>query len=217
MRCIAIIQARLSSQRLPNKVLLQIPPNSGVSMLELVVRKAMLATKVDEVCVVTPDLFILNLCDRWNVMAYMPNWTGRDVLREYYEVAKSYNLNYEVQPAIVRLTADCPLVRPEIIDHCVGKFLESEVDLVYNTDCVNGNMINDGYDVECFSYEALKQSHKKAKENEREHTTQWMRKNLRILKFNHINYEGCSVNTLQEYIRVCQIIAKQQNGARHVT
>lgn len=198
MRVIGIIQARLGSVRFPQKILKQIPPESGMSMLEMVVRKALLATKLDEVIVVTPDRFVAVLCNRWNVKAYMPFWNGRDVLREFYEAAKE-----EKADVIVRLTGDCPFTQPDIIDAIVEKYHRNPCALVYNTECLSGNMLNDGYDVECFSYEALKQSYFNAKGDEREHVTAWIRRNMNISYENIPNEVGISVDTVKDYSNLC--------------
>lgn len=204
MKVIAVIQARLDSHRLPNKVLLQIPPNSGVSMLEHVVRKAMLAKLVDTVVVVTPDIELVKISNWLNVDCQVKNFLERDVLKEYYEAAKFYMELEDRGGIIVRLTADCPMVQPEIIDQCVEKFLESDVDLVYNSK----GKYNDGTDVEVFSYESLEQAYKNANNEEREHVGLWMRKNLKTLFCRDKPlYEVESVDTYEDYLRVCHLMS----------
>ena len=198
---IAIIQARLGSTRLPNKVLLQIPPESGVSMLEMIVRKVLLATMVDDVCVVTPDQKIADLCMRWAIDAFMPTWEGRDVVREYYEAAKLMGAD-----VIVRITGDTPLTSPEIIDDCIKKYTESDVDLLYNSE----GSFNDGVDVECFSYDALKQAYYHAQDEEREHVCLYMRRNLRAMFYNEHHYgEVESVDTYEEYLVICRLLKEK--------
>lgn len=210
MSTIAIIQARLGSTRLPNKVLLQIPPESGVSMLEMVVRKVLLATMVDDVCVVTPDQKIADLCTRWNIDAFMPTWDGRDVVREYYEAATALTID-KVGCAlpynkIVRITADCPLIRPEIIDKCIDAYGESNVDIAFNTDESTGQLEGEGSDCECFSYEALKQAYYHAEGEEREHPTLWIRRNMKTLFVPGAPLGIRSVNTREDYEFVCKYV-----------
>lgn len=205
-KIIAIIQSRLGSTRLPNKALLQIPPESGMSMLEMVVRKCLLATRLDDVAVVTPDRFIDNLASRWNVKSFMPFWNGRDVVREFYEAAKSSEAD-----VVVRITADCALIRPDIIDQCVEKFLENDVDICFNTDESTGQLEGEGSDVECFSFEALKQAYYNAENEEREHVTLYIRKNLKTL-FVPIHALGIrSVNTIEDYKFVCDYVRFYKN------
>lgn len=212
MSTIAIIQARLGSTRLPNKVLMQIPPESGVSMLEMVVRKVLLATMVDDVCVVTPDQKIADLCTRWNIDAFMPTWEGRDVVREYYEAAKALIIEKDGFPLpynkIVRITADTPLIRPDIIDKCVEEYGEDGVDIVYNTCESNGQLNGEGSDVEVFSYEALKQAYHKAEGNEREHVTLWIRRNMRTLFLPNAPLGIRSVNNREDYGFVCDYVKR---------
>jgi len=203
MSTIAIIQCRLHSTRLPNKALLQIPPESGVSMLEMVIRKVLLATMVDDVAVVTPDQKIADLCTRWGIDAFMPTWEGRDVAREYYEAARQMGAD-----VIVRITGDCPLVRPRIIDSCIKAYGESDCDIAFNTDESTGQLEGEGSDVECFSYESLKQAYYHAEGEEREHVTQYIRKNMKTLFVPGSPLGIRSVNTKDDYDFVCDYVKR---------
>lgn len=204
MSCTAIIQARLGSERFPLKVLQQIPPESGVSMLEMVVKKVCLATKVDEVVVTTPDRMIAVLCNRWQIPACAWAFKERDVLREYYETARTRNLHFDPEAIIVRVTADCPLISPEIIDYMVKDFLNDPVDITFNTDESTSQLAGEGSDVEVFSYAALEKAHKEAKGEEREHPTLWMRRNLKTRHFYCSELGIRSVNTPEDYAFVCK-------------
>ena len=204
---IAIIQARLGSTRLPNKVLMQIPPESGVSMLEMVVRKVLLATMVDDVAVVTPDLKIGQLCEVWNVAYFVTANKERDVLKEYYDAATELKADVKAD-VIVRITSDCPLIRTEIIDKCVDCFIKlQDVSLVYNTDESTGQLGGEGSDVEVFSYDALKQAYHNAKDEEREHPTLWIRRNMgKILFIPNAQLGIRSVNDRKDYEFVCNFV-----------
>jgi len=199
MKVLGIIQARLGSERFPKKIIKQIPLESGMSMLELIVRKALLATTLNEVVVVTPDRFVAVLCNRWNVKAYMPFWEGRDVLREFYEAAKEEEAN-----VVVRLTGDCAFIQPDVIDTMVDYFVNGGKAILYNTDESIGQLEGEGSDVEVFTVEALKQAHQNAKGKDREHVTSWIRRNL------NSEYYGClkkgirSINTPEDYEWACR-------------
>ncbi len=210
MKVLAIIQARLGSERLPNKVLLQIPKESGVSMLEMVIRKTLLATKVDKIAVVTPDRKLAEIVDTLfpNIIFYVKGWPGRDVLREIYEAAKYERNKWIEEPEIiVRLTADCPLLNSEEIDHCIDMFIKSNVDIVYNTDESTGQLNGEGSDVEAFSYESLEKAYWEAETpQEREHPTLWIRRNCRTLFVPCRKLGILSVNTQDEYEKVCGIV-----------
>jgi len=211
-KVLAIIQARLGSKRFPHKILAQIPPESGVSMLEMVVRKVRLATLVDEVIVVTPDEKVVELCKMWNVQAYLPSWEGRDVTREFYaawmtECEDSARFREVKYPVIVRITADCPLIQPEIIDECIEFYLGHDTELVYNTDESTGQLNGEGSDVEVFSYVALKWAYEKAElPEEREHVTLWMRRHFKALLVPCQELGILSVNTIEDYKKVCEIV-----------
>lgn len=202
---IAIIQARLASTRLPNKVLMEVVP--GISMLEMVIRKVRLAMSLHTMIVTTPDEALCWRAMSWDTLVHCWREKERDVLSECLGAAvKSVaNLPYghDRNPAIVRITADCPLIRPEIIDKCVQEFIDRDVDLVYNSFESTGA---DGSDVEVFSMSALLQANKNA--SEREHPTVWMRENLKT-HYVRTPFEGCSVDTMADLLRVRQMFTER--------
>jgi len=107
---IAIIQARMGSTRLPGKVLLEI---SGKPMVVWVVERAMKALSLDEVVVATTtdpaDDAVEATCKSWSIPCF--RGSVDNVLERYYQAAKLFQAN-----TIVRLTADCPLIDPNLID-----------------------------------------------------------------------------------------------------
>jgi len=113
---IAIIQARMGSSRLPGKVLLDI---AGKPMLRRVVERTMLAKTVDQVVVATTtepsDDPVTEMCQALGYPCYRGNLY--DVLDRYYQAARQYQARN-----IVRITADCPLIDPEVIDRTVSAF-----------------------------------------------------------------------------------------------
>jgi spore coat polysaccharide biosynthesis protein SpsF len=117
MNIVAIIQARMNSSRLPGKVLLDI---AGQPMLAHVVERTRLARMVDQVVVATTidpsDDLIEALCRE---RAY-PYCRGSlyDVLDRYYQAARLFNAD-----VVVRITADCPLIDPGVVDKTVSEFL----------------------------------------------------------------------------------------------
>ena len=119
---------------------------------------------------------------------------------------------------IVRITGDCPLVDPEIIDQCIDEFLDSNVDLVYNTDESTGQLNGEGSDVEVFSFDTLQHTHNMAKSSDdREHVTKWMRRNLKT-KFVPMKKMGImSLNTYEDYVSICEIWNQNEKGKVKVT
>ena len=116
-RIVAIIQARMASSRLPDKVLLDI---AGQSMLVRVVERTRLAETLDEVVVATTretsDDAIANLCTEREYKCY--RGSTHDVLDRYYQAARLHQAE-----VIVRITADCPVIDPGVIDKTVNAFL----------------------------------------------------------------------------------------------
>lgn len=203
MKVVCIIQARLGSERLPNKVLLQVPPDSGVSMLERVIRKCLLATRVDEVVVVTPDVFLARICDLCRVDCYVKKWPERDVLREYVAAATATKADI-----IVRVTADCPLIEPEIIDGCVEEYLKNNADLIYNTDETMGQVAGEGSDVEVLGANILAFANLSASPTEREHVTGWVRRLCNCRQVNILRTGVRSINTPEDYEWLCDYLKK---------
>jgi len=115
-RVIAIIQARRASSRLPDKVLLDI---GGEPMLVRVVERARRAKTIDEVVVATTadpgDDAIQELCEARGYPFY--RGSPLDVLDRYYQAARQSRADI-----IVRITADCPLIDPDLIDEAVRAF-----------------------------------------------------------------------------------------------
>lgn len=164
-----IIQARTSSSRLPKKVLKRI---GDETLLGLLIKRVKQAKKIDKVIVATSsnksDDSVKEIAARYNIKTYRGSL--EDVLDRYYQTALKYNSDI-----IVRITGDCPLIDPELIDTIVDKFESSELDYLSNT---LDPMYPDGQDIEIFSFEALEKTWKKAKLNsEREHVTPFLYKN----------------------------------------
>lgn len=125
-RIVAIIQGRMASSRLPGKVLMEI---DGEAMLGHVVQRARQAKTIDEVVVATTtepeDAQIEKYCQEHDIPVYRGSLN--DVLDRFYQAARIYRAG-----AVVRLTADCPLLDPGVVDHTVEVFLQTGVDFAAN-------------------------------------------------------------------------------------
>ena len=119
MRVVAIIQARLGSTRLPGKVLADV---GGRSMLGRVCDRARRAALVDQVVVATTlepsDQQVVDECARLQVACF--RGSTEDVLERYDQAARAFEAD-----AVVRITADCPLIDPQVIDLVVAAFQEA--------------------------------------------------------------------------------------------
>jgi len=179
MNVITIIQARMGSTRLPGKVLLTL---EGKTVLEHIVERVKSSKHLDDVVVATTiskdDLRIVELCANLGISVYCGS--EEDVLDRYYQTAKLFKADN-----IVRITSDCPVIDPRIIDEVLSLHLHENTDYTSNT---IKETYPDGQDVEVFTFAALKTAWKNAKlASEREHVTPYIRSNPDIFK--HISLE----------------------------
>jgi spore coat polysaccharide biosynthesis protein SpsF len=143
----AFIQARTSSTRFPGKVL---KPILEKPMLELEIERVKLCNSIDKVVVVTStapdDQQIVDLCHRLNVDVFCGSM--ENVLDRFYQAANRFKPDH-----IVRVTGDCPLIDPKVVEDMVRLYLEQGSD--YGTNCIPPTY-PDGLDAEIFSFQALK-------------------------------------------------------------
>ena len=174
MRIVAIIQARMNSNRLPGKVLEDI---CGKSMLSRVVQRVKCATSLDKVVVATSDTIVDDSvekeCHKLGVSVF--RGSEDDVLDRFFQAAFVHKAEVGV-----RITADCPLIEPTIIDKVVQAFLSSDVDYASNT------LIRTyprGLDVEVISLLALTTAWKNStKLYHRAHVTPYIYENAEVFK-----------------------------------
>lgn len=153
MRTVAIVQARLGSQRFPNKILADL---DGRPILAWVLERANQIAGVDAVALAMP----------------IPGRDENDVLGRFLDVARAYRAD-----VIVRLTADCPLLNPDVAAKTIRLFHDSGWEFVSNDTRVSG--YPDGWDVEVFSIAALHRADSHAVDPlDREHVTRWMHANI---------------------------------------
>ena len=160
---VAIIQARMGSQRLPGKVLKDI---EGQTMLERVIRRTQLAGTIDQIVVATSDKSEDEMVAvaAQNLGVHVTRGSEEDVLDRYRQAAIESGA-----ATIVRISADSPLVDPEVTDMVVEAFLSNDVDYASNKLEPSFPV---GLDVEAFSRDALERTWRDAKEPyERSHVT----------------------------------------------
>jgi spore coat polysaccharide biosynthesis protein SpsF len=162
----AIIQARMGSTRLPGKVLTDL---GGKTVLARVVRRMQRAKLVNEVIIATTDLAnddpIVQECVHLGV-AYFRG-SESDVLGRYYQAAKAFGSG-----AVVRITSDCPLIDPHLVDEMVQVFISGRADYASN---VIPRSYPRGLDAEIFTAEALAWAWLESREPyQREHVTPYL-------------------------------------------
>ena len=170
-----IIQARLSSLRLPGKVLQEV---NGRPLLSYMLERVSAAKTLDWVVVITSvepsDDPIVGLCQDENIPCYRGSLD--DVLDRYYQAALQMKCD-----VVVRLTGDCPLIDPRVIDTVVSVYQAGQYDYVANTAPPDDATFPDGMDVEVFSFAALERAWREAKKpSEREHVTFYFWKNPQL-------------------------------------
>lgn len=164
-KTVAIIQARLGSTRLPGKVLKEIIQRP---MIDHVMERTLRAESIDEVVIATTnapqDLKLAAYCKQkgWPVFCGSEN----DVLSRYWQCANEHQADH-----IVRITSDCPMISPQVIDQVVERQL-SQNDLDYSCNFHPKRTFPRGLDVECLPLRTLERVHKAATSPElREHVT----------------------------------------------
>jgi glutamate-1-semialdehyde aminotransferase/spore coat polysaccharide biosynthesis protein SpsF (cytidylyltransferase family) len=175
-KVLAIIQARYNSTRFPGKVVKKI---NNKTILEILIRRLSRSRYISKIIVACSnnrnDKAIVTICRKLGVNYFIGS--ENDVLDRFYHAAKKYRgIN------IARITADCPLVDPKIVDDVISNFFLKNVDYSSN---VNPPTFPDGLDVEVFKFGVLKEAYINAKKSsEREHVTPFIINNKKFKKFN---------------------------------
>jgi len=190
---VAIIQARIGSTRLPGKVLKKI---NGKSMLEQVINRVKLAKKVDKVVLAIPDTskddVLLKLAKGLNTVCI--RGSEKNVLSRFLKAAKETKAKI-----IVRITGDCPLIDPRIIDRTISIFKEESCDYLVQ-DVTYGGYPR-GFDTEIFFLETLTKAARLAKRDyHREHVTISIYEHPEIFK---IRYYKAPKKFYRPNLRLC--------------
>lgn len=172
MKVVAIVQAHIGSTRLPGKVLLDL---AGEPMLVRDMNRLSRAQTLDKVVVATTiesaDDTIANLCDKRNWLCF--RGSEEDVLDRYYRAAKEYQAD-----VVVRITSDCPLIDPEIVDRVVQEFSERQPEVDYASNTLPECTFPRGLDTEVLRFDVLEQAWRKDHNPaSREHVTPYIRSN----------------------------------------
>lgn len=168
MKVLAITQARYGSTRLPAKILKEV---NGTTLLEYHIRRLLKSEKIDKLKIATTgeegSKFIVEIADKLGIGYH--KGSVDDVLTRFYDTAATESPDY-----VIRLTSDCPLIDPEVVDELVDFAINSDYDYV-STDA---SSFPDGLDVEVMKFTALEKAYKEANlKSEREHVTPYIWKN----------------------------------------
>lgn len=179
---LAVLQARASSRRLPNKVLL---PILGQPMLARQIERVKRSKRIDRIVLATSveasDQAVADIATLTGVDFYRGSLD--DVLDRYYQAAAGFRPEW-----VVRLTGDCPLADPEVIDRVIGEVINGNFD--YGTNAIHPTW-PDGLDCEVMRFSALERNWREARSSvEREHVTPFIYNHPDLFRIHHVKGEG---------------------------
>lgn len=165
-KVLAVVQARMGSTRLPGKVM---KPLAGKTLIEVLISRLRKAKTLDEVLVATTterrDDVLAAHCKSKRIPVF--RGSSEDVLKRYVDACRKYSAS-----VVVRITGDCPLVDPHLVDLLIRSFAKQRVDYLSNT---NPPSYPDGLDIEVFTIEALEKAADRASLGpQREHVTPYI-------------------------------------------
>ncbi len=209
MRTLAVIQARMGSTRLPGKVMKRLANHPALFWCYTRVKNA---RTVDEVIVATSHLSQDNPIAEFCQLNHWPCYRGSetDVLDRFYQSARPY------QPlGVVRITADCPLIDPDLIDLVVSAFYARTPSVDYLSN-VHPRTFPRGLDVEVASFCAIERAWRAAEDPySREHVTPYLYQHPELFRLASItNTEDLSglrwtLDTMEDYQLInslCEVI-----------
>ena len=167
---IAVVQARMDSSRLPGKSMMKI---GNWSLIELVLKRVSLSSKIDRTILATTinpkdDALVAHV---ENLGFEVFRGSEQDVLSRFYNALSSFKTKI-----VVRITGDCPLISPKLIDLAIQRFLETKTDYLSLSIGEDKNFAYPrGFDVEVTNFKALSEAYNRAKKNyEREHVMPYL-------------------------------------------
>ena len=169
MRKLIIVQARMTSTRLPGKVMKIV---CDKPLLEHLIDRLKRVKYADQIVIATTvnetDDQIVALCKKLDISCF--RGSEEDVLGRYYEAAVEYGGD-----VIIRITSDCPLIDPHIVDQVIAYYVDNKDNVDYVSNCLNRTYPK-GMGVEVFPSSILKEAYEEAKEaHDREHVTPFIK------------------------------------------
>lgn len=204
MKVVAIVQARMGSSRLPGKVLKKV---LNKSLLDYQMERIKRTKLIDEIVIATTlnpiDDVLVQFCESRSIPYY--RGSEQDVLSRYYEAAILFDAD-----VIVRLTADNPLIDPEIIDRTVAEFL-SDNTLDYASNTIERTYPR-GMDTEVFSFALLEKLNTVATSpSNREHVTSYISEHPTLFRIKQVKDDKnesrfrLTVDTPKDFLIISQI------------
>ena len=206
MRIEAFIQARMGSTRLPGKVLKKV---MGRTLLDFLVERLSQSKEINGIVILTSDQpeddTIALFCREKNLPCF--RGSEDDVLDRFYQAALQ-----RCPEGIVRITSDCPLIDPDIVDQIVREFRQTYPSVDYVTNSLERTFPR-GLDVEVFSFKALEQAFQKAHlPEEREHVTVYLYRHpeqfhlKNVAHFPSLAHHRWTVDTIEDFALISLIL-----------
>lgn len=177
MKYLLIIQARMSSERLPGKIMREI---QGLPIVEITYKRISRSKKLNKVIIATTNNSNDDLLCEYLNKKKIDFFRGdeNNVLKRFYSLAKKYE-----PKNIIRITSDCPLVDYRMLDEMIDYYELKKLD--YYSNCWPPTF-PDGVDIEIFTYKSLIETFKSAKsKHDKEHVTTYIKKNIKFKKDNY--------------------------------
>ena len=189
---LAIVQARTNSSRFPGKVLKKI---NEVPIIVFLLNRLVKSKNIDKIVLATSyeksDDSLSKVVKSYGYQVFRGSLD--DVLSRFYDCSELYK-----SKNIIRITGDCPLVDPFLVDELINEFNKENWDYLSNCADENRLSVPDGFDIEIFKSDVLRIAHSKAGlSSEREHVTPWFKTIGANLHWSHYVH-----NPIRRFFRV---------------
>ena len=196
----------MTSTRLPGKIMKEV---MGKSLLEYQIERMKRVKSADEIVIATTwgdaDRVIVDYCDRLSIHYF--RGSEQDVLSRYYEAAKASDAD-----VVVRLTSDCPLIDPSIVERVLKYYSDHSAEYDYVSNCLIRTYPR-GMDTEVFPVRVLEEGYREATDpQDREHVTSFFYRHAQRYRLSNVAYSrDCSrhrwtVDTEKDFLLIKQIL-----------
>ncbi|MGM0841682.1 MAG: cytidylyltransferase domain-containing protein [Bacillota bacterium] len=213
MKIAAIIQARMGSTRLSGKVMKEL---EGKTVLSHVIERVKQSKLIEDIIIATTTHERDNIIETEAIYCGSKVYRGSedDVLSRYYFAAKEYNVE-----TIIRITSDCPLIDPNVIDEIIEFYLKGTYELLTNAGSdLRQRTYPRGLDIEIFSFEVLEKAYINGKESyHREHVTPYIYEHSKRIYYfkNKVDYSKYrwTLDTKEDFELISEIYSRLCKGA----
>jgi spore coat polysaccharide biosynthesis protein SpsF len=206
LKVVVIVQARMASTRLPGKVLKRVLDKP---LLEYQIERIRRVKSVEEIVIATTvndaDRAIVEFCDRLALPCF--RGSEQDVLSRYFAAAVAFHAD-----VVVRLTSDCPIIDPHVVERVLRHFLEYATEFDYVSNCLTRTYPR-GMDTEVFPFGILEEAYCEAvKPMDREHVTPFIYRQQRRFRLSNVAYHEdlshhrWTVDTVEDFALIRRII-----------